>query len=85
MSGLHRNVTCESDYMQLCEDFISSLVASIMDGGVIDIPLIEFAMNIEQEVFNKTMGDNGIDSSSELWKSSAGLETYITLADKVLG
>ena len=85
MSVLRRNVSCELDYVQLCEEFISTLVSSIIDGGVIDIPLIEFAMNIEQEVYNKTMEDNGIDGSSELWKFSAGMETYIALADKVLG
>lgn len=85
MSVLRRNVSCELDYVQLCEDFISTLVSSIIDGGVIDIPLIEFAMNIEQEVYNKTMEDNGIDGSSELWRLSSGMEAYIALADKVLG
>ena len=82
--SLQRTVSSELEYVQLCEDFVSAIVAAIMEKKVMDIPLIEFAMNIEEEVYKKIAEEHGLDSSSVIWRSTATIASYIALAEKVL-
>ena len=74
----------EAEFVALCEFFVTKFVnAFSKDKTSADLPLVQFAMDIEEELYKKVNWDHPVQSTQDIWSSKIAIAYYNEIADKI--